>query len=304
MLYTLRQRLNRWRFYHAARKILDVAPIRNCNDAVRIVSSVSHMDLHMYLVALKTFHHFVPLGRPFILDDGTLTADDKAVLREHANPTDIVRLDDVPYRGPRKGVRWGILLTMAELAEDNYVLQLDSDTITRAQLPHVADAIATQTAFTLGTKMGTEVVPAPAVVDVVRASTSDHVQVVAEQSLERMPGYPDLKYVRGNSGLFGLGRRTLTRSGAEQFLEDMTRAAGQRWLDRGSFQVSANFVVANAPGGFVLPLDEYRFYKPGADLSKARFVHFIGTYRFVDDAYFRMAQDAVDMLALRMGAAA
>lgn len=293
MLHDLTQRFNRWRFYRAARGITAVDPIHARDDAVRIVSSVSHLDLYMYLVALKTFQRFVPRGRPWILDDGSLSPDDIAVLRDHANPAEIVRLDDVAYGGGTKGVRWGILLTMADLAQDNYVLQLDSDTVTVADLPHVEEAIRRQRSFTLGTAMGTEIVPARRASDNVRDIVSNHVQVVAEQAFERLSDVDRLKYVRGNSGLVGIGKGAISRASVEHFLQEMSSVLGQKWRERGSFQVASNFTVANAADAFVLPLDEYRYYTPGADLGGARFIHFIGNSRFADDSYLKVAQSAV-----------
>lgn len=298
MFSKYRDKINRWRFFQASRAVLDTPPIQRTEDPVRILSSVSHMDLYMYLVALKTYFRYAPFGKVTILDDGSLTPDDLAILDEHANPVDVIPLDDVAYRGGEKGVRWGILLTMAELAEDNFVVQLDSDTVTVGEMPHVTDAISQNRSFTLGTTMGTEIRPASETVTEMRKHDSQHVQVVAEQNLDKLRGYPDLKYVRGNSGLVGLGKGALTRQGAEDFLEDMTRAIGAKWRERGSFQMASNFVVSNAPDAFVLPLAEYRYYHPDADLDSARFIHYMGTYRFVDRSYFDTAHSAVaDLLS-------
>ena len=296
MLYDLKQALHRWRFYCAARNILDSAPVEGNERDVRVLSSVCHRDLYMYLVAVKTFFRYVPHGRVIILDDGTLTKKDIAILRHQVDPVDITRLDDVPYRAGRKGIRWGILLKMAEIAENYYVVQLDSDTITVDHLPEVEAAINQNHSFTLGTDMGTKIEPVSSTVNSMMGNTSQHVQVVAERNFDKLPGYPDLRYVRGNSGLVGLGKSALSRTAAETFLENMTAAIGAKWYERGSFQVSSNFAIANAPASFVLPLDRYRYYSPYHEMSEARFVHYIGTYRFVDSAYFEAAREAAKLL--------
>jgi len=299
MFYTLKRKLYRWRFYQASKAILSTPPLPADGRNVRILSSVCHDDLFMYLVAVKSYYRFAPYGRVTILDDGTLTRSDIRLLEEHVNPSDIIPLDDVPYRGGRKGVRWGILLTMAELAADNFVIQLDSDTITVRDMPQVDEAVDGNRSFTLGTAMGTRIEPVAQTVAAMKDFDNDHVQTVAEQNFDKLPDAENLRYVRGNSGLVGLARGAFSRERAESFLEDMTTAIGPKWLERGSFQVSSNFAVANSPDAFVLPLSEYRYYHPREDLSGARFIHYIGTFRFVDNAYYDGARAAVQALAAR-----
>lgn len=293
MLYQLKEKLNRKRFYWAAKEIVATPRVALHDDKVRIVSSVSHKDLYMYLVAIKTFCRFVPYGRVIIMDDGTLTAHDRELLVSQVEPLEFITLDDVPYRGGVKGVRWGILLTMAELAEEYYVIQLDSDTVTLAELPEVVEAIERDRSITLGTMMGTRIEPMSETCEFMKRYENEHVQTVAEQNFDRLADYASLKYTRGNSGLVGFGKGTISRSRAEDFLEKMMHAIGSKWLERGSFQVSSNFVVANAPDALVLPIDKYSYYSPDRDLMMARFLHFIGTYRFVTDAYMTTANEAI-----------
>ncbi len=297
MFFQLRRNATRRKFYKASRDILSTPPLPEDSRNVRIVSAVCHDDVYMYLVAVKSYYRHAPYGRVTILNDGSLTRDDIAILEKHVRPTDIIPLDDVPYRGGRKGVRWGILLTMTDLADEHYVVQLDSDTITVRDIPHVTEAVSGNRSFTLGTHRGTEIVSADEASRSMQEADNDHVQTVAERNLCRLPGHQSLRYVRGNSGLAGLARGGFSREQAEPFFEHMTAVIGPKRLERGSFQVSSNFAVANSPGAFVLPLDEYRYYRPGRDFSMARFIHYMGTWRFVDNAYYDGAREAVRRLA-------
>ena len=286
MLYNLRQHWHRRRFFAASKAILKTPPIRIQDAPVCIISSVSHMDLMMYLVAIKSFYGQVRQGSIVILDDGTLTESDLKLLRQHVSPQEILRLNDVPYHGgPRKGVRWGILLAIADLVPDHFVIQLDSDTIARGALPEVDEAIRANSAFTLGTQDGQQLEPMTAVCERMKDSEGLHVQIVAEQHFDQLPRCDQLRYVRGNSGLAGFPKQAFDRELVESFYSAMTSAIGEHWLARGSFQVSSNVFVANSPGARVLPIRKYACVTPSIDHEHACFLHFIGRYRFLNNVY-------------------
>lgn len=300
MLYRLRERWNRHRFAHAAKGILQSPPLGQQSSDVVIVSSVSHLDLMMYLVAIKSFHRHLGRGQIVILNDGTLTRRDLRILKEHVSPVQTLMLDDVPYSGGQKGVRWGIMLAIADLVGDAYVIQLDSDTVTCGKIDEVLQCVQDNRSFTLGSAKHFGIVPISEICKMMKRDQSEHVQKVAERNFDRLPSYPHLKYVRGNSGLAGFGKGAVTRKAVEEFLKHMALSIGTKWRERGSYQVTSNYFVANAPEASVLPLQRYTNVTPSNPLSESVFLHFIGRYRFENSVYTTAAGHAVGVLTHKL----
>lgn len=294
MFYRLRQKWNRWQFARACHAIVDTPPLQIHSAPLNIVSSVSHDDLFMYLVAIKSFYRYVGRGSVVILDDGTLTPHDHRLLREQVTPDEIIALDAVPYSHGRKGVRWGILLTIADLVAENYVIQLDSDTLTLLPVPEVLQALANEQSFTLGTNDGCAIVTMEEISSRMKGNTSPHVQVVAERSFAALRDFRTKKYIRGNSGLAGFAKGAFTRTSAEDFLSEMTTLIGDKWLTRGSYQVSSNVLVANSHAAQVLPIAKYSCVTPSMRYhDAAAFLHFLGQYRFHKSLYVQLARALV-----------
>ena len=282
----------------STRGILSTPPLPIQEAPLCILSCVSHLDLMMYLVSIKSFYRFMGRGEIVILNDGTLTPADKDLLHHHVSPREIVNLDDVPFDGT-KGVRWGIILKVADLIEDNYVVQLDSDTITSRSISEVTDSVENGRAFPAGTKDGLSIVPMREMCEEMKSSVSHHVQVVAEQNLDRLPSYQTGHYVRGDSGLVGFPRGSFQRSDVEFFLESMTDAIGDKFLERGSYLVCSNTMVANSPHAWVLPIEKYVAYRPETRIDNAAWVHYFGKHRFTDPTYVKDATATVQELLLQ-----
>ena len=88
--YRWRRRIDSGRHDRAIRAILDTPPIRPATDGLVLFSMIGTAVLLPYLVAVKSLWHQLRRGRIVILDDGTLTASDKAVLARHCG--------DPPFR--------------------------------------------------------------------------------------------------------------------------------------------------------------------------------------------------------------
>src|SRR5262249_580902 len=137
------------RHLRAARGVLATPPIAPTRDPVLIFSMIGTRVVLPYLVAVKSFHARLGVGRVAILDAGTLTAADRAVLAHHlADPT-ILSIDAVKTGSCPVGGCWERLLALLDMTSDNYIVQLDSDTVTIGDVPEVAEAIATNRSFTL-----------------------------------------------------------------------------------------------------------------------------------------------------------
>ena len=78
-----------------------------------IFSMMGTRVLLPYLVAVKSFHAQLAIGRVVILDDGTLTAADRAVLAHHLGNPSILPIDAVKTGACPTGGTWERLLTPA-----------------------------------------------------------------------------------------------------------------------------------------------------------------------------------------------
>ena len=72
------------------------------------------------------------------------------------------------------------------------------------------------------------------------------------------------------------------------------RADGDRWREWGSEQVASNLVVANLPGGTLLP--HARYCAPHRRRPQTAFLHFIGYVRFTTGLYSELARKVASEL--------
>lgn len=289
-------------FLRGCRAVLSTPPARVREDGVVIFSMIGTKVLLPYLVAAKSFQSQLGRGRFAILDDGTLTDADKAVLSHHlGNPpiTPIASVDTGPC--PRGGT-WERLLTILDLRQHDYVIQLDSDIVALGPVPEVAAAIDAGQSFTLRGEASAEIRPLSAIAEWAsqhRDAGRQHVQSSIEQAMGQVTisGRPGLKYVRGCSGFAGFAPGGNGRGLAEAFSQEAQRLLGAaHWAEWGSEQVTSNFVIANEPDALLLPYDRYLNFWNAPVSEAAGLVHFIGTYRYHRGAYLAAARRAIAAL--------
>jgi hypothetical protein len=296
------RKLRERRFAAAARAVLATPPLRAADDGVVLFSMIGTRVLLPYLVAVKSLHARLGRGRVVILDDGTLTPADKAVLAEHLGDPRIIPIAAVDTGACPPGGTWERLLTIMDLRRTDYVIQLDSDTVTLGPVEDVGEAIAHGHCFTLRGERNARIQP---LAEIVAWWAEDgregrhHVQSTIEQVMDQVciPGRTDLHYVRGCSGFAGFAPAPSGRELAEAFSAEAIRLMGQaRWAEWGSEQVTSNFVVANEPGSVLLPYDRYTNFWNTPVGPDMRFVHFIGTFRYHGGAYLRAVRQAIAQL--------
>lgn len=297
--------LRKWRehqFNRAAGAVLRTPPCRTHDDGVIVFSMIGTRVLVPYLVAAKSFQSRLGRGRFVILDDGSLTASDGVLLRHHLGDPEIRAIAEVDTGPCPRGGTWERLLTILDLRRDNYVIQLDSDTVTLGPVDEISAAIEAGRSFTLRGGSDAEILPLPEVSQLARrhaAPGRQHVQAAIEQAMSdvSIPGREGLRYVRGCSGFAGFAPNAAGRDLAEAFSREAERLIGKdHWAEWGSEQVTSNFVVANEPDALLLPYDRYlNFWNEPVDPAAA-FVHFVGTYRFHRRAYRQAALDVIRSL--------
>ena len=132
------RRLREMHFNRAVHGVLAAPPARAADDGVVIFSMIGTRVVLAYLVAAKSLHAQLGRGRFAILDDGTLTSADKALLAAHLSSPEIFDIAAVDVGQCPRGGCWERLLTLLELRRDNYVIQLDSDTVTLGPVSEIA----------------------------------------------------------------------------------------------------------------------------------------------------------------------
>jgi hypothetical protein len=277
----------------ALRRVLKTPPLRMQRDGPVFLSMLCHRDLNMYLTSFKSAYRQVACGRAVIVDDGSLTADDRAVLNHHIPELDFIDIAAVD-RGPcPAGGTWERLLTVVDLSADDYVIQLDADCVTAGPIHEVVDAYRANRAFTLAGEATTVLTSA---LTASRRDTHRHIQAAAEIALGGLPDAASVKYVRGCSGFTGFPRGVAKREDLYKFSEFMAAKLGKRWTEWGTEQFSSNFLLANCPNVLILPWDKYMSYW-GEPVEGVAFYHFIGTYRYHGGVYTRVAKQAIqDMM--------
>ena len=291
MINRLRTKLNKRWFDWQARAIYDTPPIR-CAAGSRLVvlTQLHHPDLTMYMVAAKSFARWVKPGRFVIVDDG-LTDADRTMLQRHFESVSFIRSRDASSPNCPRGACWERLLSIADLNADEYVVQLDADTITLNRPDAVLDCLHRGVSFTLGTAGGDRIVSTQETSRIAAPWQGSHVQVVAEQRIAQLPPDIGTHYVHGCAGFAGFQPGAIDRVRVEQVSQAFESLVGSsKWAEWGSEQVTSNFLIANTPGAVILPPTAYPFWQPGIDIQAARLVHFFGTHRFEGGAYIQSAR--------------
>lgn len=293
ILNAARRLIDQRRFDWAARGVLETPPIIPHEGPLVIVSMVCHRDLLMYLLAIKTFYRRLGFGRIVVIDDGTLTIADKEIIRHHVQPAEIVPASSLSSPACPTYISWKKLFCIANFIHDSFVIQLDSDTLSVSEdLSEVRDHVLSDSSFILGTWANQSVVSMLEAVEAARESSSTHVQMVAEQNFDRLPGCASMKYFRGCSGFDGFSKGLFTIKDLEEFSQSMFSIIGDKWSEWGSEQTMSNVLVSNAPRMGMLPYPAYYNYW-GTEEAEQKFIHFVGTYRYDDGVYLRAVRSAL-----------
>ncbi len=290
MFYKQKDWLQRWVFGRRVKAALKTQPLKLGDaESPQVLSQLQHKDVLMYLAAIKSFALHVPPGGVHVVDDGSLTMEDRSLLAQQVPGVRFHSLEDCREPGLPTGGTWERLIAIARLSQTHYVIQLDADTLTRGPIDEVATAARANLAFTIGTWNDQSIETACERAEQTRARNAslNHVQMLAEAHFDQLHEAESLKYIRGCSGFSGFpsgsGKLELMHSLSSQ----LQQLIGDKWREWGSEQVMSNLVVSNQPGALVLPHPEYTDCENmQPDIS--RFVHFIGTCRFRGGFYADM----------------
>ena len=301
MFYRLKDRLKRQQFNQQAKAILKTSPVVTTSSATTsVLTQLQHKDVLMFLVAIKSFAKQIPINKVFILSDGTLTNKDKAQLNKNITSVEFIELNEVQNDNCPRGACWERLLAIAERNANNYIVQLDSDTVTLGTLNEVVELIRENRSFVIGTWDGQEIEPmrtnAERVIKNVKPTPDAHVQMVAEAAFIELPNCDDLHYVRGCAGFSGFAKGSINPDFIENISSSMEKQIGQKWHEWGSEQVMSNIVVANTPNAAVLPHPKYCDCTK-INATETHFIHYVGSCRFTTDHYANTVTNTIASLS-------
>lgn len=296
-----RTRLDAARHAEAIAEVLDTPPIVPRRDGLVLFSMIGTAVLLPYLVAVKSLWRQLGRGRVAILDDGTLTAEDRALLAHHCGDPELLRLADVRTDPFPRGGCWERFLTILDRRDREYWLQLDSDTVTLGPIGEVADAIARNRSFTLlGGADGA--IGALPFAEFARRRYPEgpidgHVQHRVESRLDSVSRPADRRYVRGCAGFAGFAAGGPGRELAQTFLEAMEQLIGPEAVAAwGTEQLASNFHIANEPEPVLLPYARYLNHWGEPWDEGAAFVHFVGSHRYENRTYATVSRKVIDEL--------
>jgi hypothetical protein len=300
MFYRLSRLIAQSRFDAKCRHILNTPPVAVDRGTAVIASMLCHRDLLMYLVAIKSFISRFGPARVAVLDDGTLTDRDKALLAHHLPAVSITHIGTIALGPCPTRACFERLLFVAHLAQHDYIVELDADTVTTGPIPEVVEAVAASRPFILGTManaLGSSLVPARLAAEWASSQPDDHPQTLAEQRFPRLDRSDELRYVRGSAALVGFPPRCFTREDVHEWSVALESLVGRdAWWVWGAEQTIVNLIVANSVSGAVLPFGKYMCHPSDADYRRCAFMHFYSPYRFTSGIYATVARDAASFL--------
>jgi hypothetical protein len=298
----LRREWHKARFAAVARQVLDTSPLDMAGHAPVFVTQICERDVHAYLLAIKSLYRRIGTGSVHIIDDGSLTPASRTLLAHHLPRLTIEPMAAIDVGPCPRGGCWERLCRAVDLSRECYVIQIDADTLTLADVPEVRDCLARGTSFLLGTDSGQAIATAAEVAAMVRGWIARHrwtslsLSVEAEASLDRLPD-PSAAYVHASAGFAGFARGSVAIGDLHRFSDAMATLLGRaRWASWGSEQIASNHILANAPGAVVLPFPRYACAEPHVSTVDSALVHFIGSYRHATDLYRSGARRALGLL--------
>lgn len=278
-------RFHQLRYRRAILAIEATAPLTAGELKVIVLSMVQHRDVLPYLVALKSFHRFVPAQRVVVVCDPSITTEDRDQFRKHVPFIELLDATSERHPDVPTGGTWERLLAITRLSPESYVIQLDADTLTLCEPRQVLACIQSNAAFVLAGEASARVVTAAEAHDAAARHMHHerpHIQTLSEFSLTEAAGIGE-RYVRGCSGFCGFPSSDRLRADLLHFSQEMQRLTGTRWREWGTEQVTSNYLVANSPG--VQLLEYPAFATPDESEDGAIFRHYIGWLRFINAKY-------------------
>lgn len=287
----------RWNYHRTAYRILKTRPLERGNVPFVLLSMVQKRDVSSYLVAVKSFVHFINPTSIVVVCDPSIDQADRAILKRHVPHIELRDAHEFTHPDIPRGGTWERLFAIAGYVESNYVVQLDADTLTMRPVPEVQDAILAGRGFVLAEMPDAPIRSLLATHDNALPWLSEgvpHVQAIAEVEMVNVGLPMDARYIRGCSGFTGFPRSDAMRDVMIDYSRRMTSKLGADWKRWGTEQVTSNYLVSNAAGTQPLPFPKYG--TPDHATVDTAFYHFIGSLRFINNKYETASRHAIRLI--------
>lgn len=284
------------RHHKVALKVMATKPASRGAVPFILLSMVHTRDVSVYLVAVKSFIHFINPERIVVVCDPSITDADRAVFRQHVPHIELRHADEFTHPDMPRGGTWERLFAIAGLAREHYVVQLDADTVTVQPMPEVLAAIRAGVGFVIGEAPETPIRLLPAVRENALPWMWEgaHIQGIAETEMVNVGLPQNARYIRGCSGFTGFPRSDDMQDTMADFSRRMMAKLGEGWQRWGTEQVTSNYLVSNANGTQPLPFPKYA--TPDMATPDTVFFHFIGSMRFVNGKYETTTRQALRLI--------
>lgn len=283
-------------YFHLVKRIRYTPSISGLSDAAPLVvlSMVRHRDIDMLLVALKSFARYVEINHFLIVTDSDVTSSDKDTLKQHLVKVKFVEASEMHCPEIPKGGTWERITAIAHACQNNYIIQIDADTITQTAPKEVIDCVVSNTAFTLGTSSGKYFQSYSEAMLVAKKQLelgNHHVQILCESLLENIADNFK-EYVRGCSGFAGFPKNSIDVDSIKIVSNAYKKMIGERWNEWGTEQFTSNLLISNTCKKKVLDTDDYNT-APNPDV----FHHYIGTIRFANFNFIKNTIKTINELS-------
>lgn len=302
ILNRLKHKWNKSRFEKTAAQVRATAPVSyRYDDSVKVVSMVGHSSVDMYLLAAKSFMANLGYGSIEAINDGSLTDADLALIKHHIPHITFFNAADVNTYDSPDYISWKRLYRAQALAENAYVIQLDSDTITLSPAIYVNHCVKHNIGFVIGSDKWSVGVDVEYMRDLCAQWQPTHVQPLAEQSFHKVPFFDgSFPYLRGCAGFAGYPKQFATVDEIRTLSLALEEHVGPEWRRWGSEQTTTLSLISKTPNAVMLPWPTYQNYNfptVNEDCAGATVVHFIGSNRFSDNTYTRLAKKVIKALS-------
>lgn len=293
----LRRDYFRWNYHRAARQILATRPLARGQLPFTLLSMVHQRDVASYLVAVKSFAHFLNPERIVVVCDPSIGPEERAVFQRHLPHVELREAHEFTHPDIPRGGTWERLYAISGYVQDSYVIQLDADTLTVHPIPEVLQAIQAGRGFVISEMPDAPNRPLQAVRENALPwldEPAPHIQAFAEVEMANVGLPAGARYIRGCSGFTGFPRSTAMRADLTDFSRRMSGKLGAGWTRWGTEQVTSNYLVSNAAGTLPLPFPKYG--TPDHATAETAFYHFIGSLRFIDSKYEAASRHAIRLI--------
>lgn len=292
----LRRDYFRSQYNTASTLVLDTPPLKCGTSPFLLLSMVHQRDVQSYLVAVKSFAHFLNPERIVVVCDPSITAADRTTFKRHVPHIELRDAKEFIHPKLPLGGTWERLFAITTFSPDNYVVQLDADTLTVRPVPEVQEAIIAGNGFVLGEMPDTPLRSLAATREYALPwmGPGAHIQGIAETEMVNVGLPANARYIRGCSGFTGFPRSPAMQEQMIDFSSRMSGKLGEDWKRWGTEQVTSNYLVANSAGFEPLPFPKYG--TPDCADDETAFFHFIGPMRFINGKYKATTRQALDLI--------